>query len=495
MNLTGIPATGDKWLQRDILKGIWNFDGFIVSDWGSIGEMLAHGYAQDGEHASSIAANAGSDMDMESHLYVKHLKGLVESGEVGIEMIDDAVRRILTIKEKLGLFDDPYKYCDETVEKEMIYHDDHLVAAHDMAKKAIVLLKNEKGVLPLDRSAKKVALIGHLAEEKNSPLGNWRLSAEDHSAVSVKEALETRLGNELTYERGVKVFEGTEHFVHELTINTENNRGIKEAVALAKQSEVAILVLGEHGLQSGEGRSRADIGLPGFQQELLEAVYEVNKNIVLVLMNGRPLAIPWADEHVPAIVEAWHLGTQSGLAIADVLFGDYNPSGKLPMTFPRDVSQVPIYYNHKMTGRPGPKNLVFWSHYIDHTNDPLYPFGHGLSYTTFEYSDLVVSSIPGANRVLVSVVLKNTGKYDGAEVVQLYLRDLVGSVTRPVKELKSFEKVFLKTGESKTIQFELTDKELGFYNNQGEFVVEKGSFNVMVGGSSVDGLKGSFTLK
>ncbi len=487
--LNGIPATGDKYLQRDLLKNKWGFEGFIVSDWGSITEMIPHGYAEDGEHATEIAANAGSDMDMESHLYIKHLKTLVEAGKVDLKHIDDAVKRILTVKEKLGLLDDPYKYCDTKREKELLFHPDHLEAALDMAKKSIVLLKNENELLPLPKKDKSIALIGELAADKNSPLGNWRLASVDDSAVSLKEGLEGYSGNNVSYEHGVKIFKGQEHFIHELGVNTKDDSGIAAAVSLAKKSDIVIMALGEHGLQSGEGRSRADIGLPGLQQQMLEAVHAVNKNIVLVLMNGRPLAIPWAAENIPAIVEAWHLGSKSGDAIAQVLYGDHNPSGKLPMTFPRDVGQVPIYYNHKNTGRPGPIDLVFWSHYIDQTNDPLYVFGHGLSYTNFEYADLAISPTE------VSVKVNNTGAMDGEEVVQLYIRDLIASSTRPVKELKGFEKVFIKSGENKTIKFKIDQETLGFYNNQGEFVVEPGKFKIMVGGSSKTALEGDYIYK
>lgn len=478
--MNGIPATGDAFLQRDLLKDAWGFDGFVVSDWGSITEMAAHGFAKDGAHASTIAANAGSDMDMESHLYVKHLKALVHTGKVKETTIDDAVRRILTVKHNLGLFDDPYKYCDEAREEKLVRHKNHEQTALDIAKKSIVLLKNDKNLLPLAKSKQKIAVIGDLADDKNSPLGNWRLAADDNSAVSVLEGLQAYDGNNIQYEQGVKLFEDREHFVFELKINNEDNKGIKEAVALAKKSDVVILVLGEHGYQSGEGRSRASLGLPGLQQELLEKVYAANSNIVLVLMNGRPLAISWADEHIPAIVEAWHLGSQSGHAIAQVLYGDYNPSGKLPMTFPRSVGQVPIYYNYKSTGRPGPKPEVFWSHYIDQVNTPLYPFGYGLSYTTFAYSDLVVEAV-SKEKVAIAVKVSNTGNRAGEEVVQLYLRDKVASITRPIKELKGFQKIYLEAGKTKTLHFTLTPKELGFYNNKGEFVVETGDFELMVG--------------
>ncbi len=491
--LNGIPATGDVFLQRDILKGEWGFNGFIVSDWGSITEMLYHGFASDGKHASEIAANAGSDMDMESHLYLKHLKELVDEGKVDNEHIDDAVKRILTVKHNLGLFDDPYKYCDVTREKNVTMSKEHLDASLDIAKKSIVLLKNENNMLPLSKSGKKIAVIGQLADNKNSPLGNWRLAADDNTAVSVIEGL-GEYGNEISHAQGVKFFEGQEAFIHELKINNEDESGIPEAVELAKSSDVVILVLGEHGYMTGEGRSRAHIDLPGKQQKLMEEVYAANSNVVLVLMNGRPLDLDWANGNIPAIVEAWHLGTQSGHAIAQVLYGDYNPSGKLPMTFPKNGGQIPIYYNYKNTGRPGPSGLVFWSHYIDETNMPLYPFGHGLSYTTYKYSDLQVNVDSLSGVVNVSVEVANTGDMDGDEVVQLYIRDKVASVTRPVRELKGFEKVTISAGSSKTIKFKLTKDQLGFYNNQGKFVTEPGQFDVMVGWSSKDGVVSNFTL-
>ncbi len=493
--LNGIPATGNVFLQRDILKGEWAYKGFVVSDWGSITEMIDHSYAENGLHASELAVNAGSDMDMESHLYVKHLKKLVESGKIAEAKIDDAVRRILRAKFQLGLFDDPYKYCDETREETLIYHEDHMASALDIAKKSIVLLKNEGGLLPLPKEGKKIALIGPLAEDKNSPLGNWRLASDDHTAISVVEGMQAYPSNELTVSQGVALIEGETSFPSHVKLNEDDRSGMSKAVKIAKKADVVIMVLGEHGFQSGEGRSRSNLGLPGLQQELLEAVYKVNKNIVLVLMNGRPLALPWADDHIPAIVEAWQLGTQSGHAIAQVLYGDYNPSGKLPMTFPRDVGQVPIYYNYKNTGRPGPKNEVFWSHYTDQPNTPLYPFGYGLSYTSFEYTDLNISDPTADRTVEVNITLKNTGNVEGEEVAQLYIRDRVASVTRPVKELKGFKKVELKAGESKTLTFTLTEKELGFYNNEGKYVVETGDFEVMVGGNSVETLNGEFRLE
>lgn len=490
--LNGIPATGDTFLQRDILKDQWNFGGFMVSDWGSIIEMIDHGFARDGKDAARIAANAGSDMDMESHLYVKHLETLVEEGKVKMEVIDDAVRRILMVKEKLGLFEDPYRYCDEKREADLIYHQDHIDASLEMAKESMVLLKNENQFLPLKKSGQKIAVIGQLANSKNSPLGSWRLGAKDNTAISVMEGLEKYPDNDYQYTEGVQLYEGREAFIYDLSINNTDTTGMDEAVALAQESDLVIMVLGEHGYQSGEARTRSDIGLPGLQQELLEKVHAVNSNIVLVTMSGRPLTITWADENIPAILHSWQLGMESGHAIAQALFGDVNPSGKLPMTFPRSVGQIPIYYNHKKTGRPGPKTEVFWSRYIDETNQPLYPFGYGLSYSEFDYSDLKISKNKTTNQVEVSVTIENKSNTTGAEVVQLYIRDRVATVTRPVKELKGFQKITLAPNEKQTVVFSLGDAELGFYDNQGRYIVEEGWFDVMVGGSSEGGLKGEF---
>nr|WP_319398876.1 beta-glucosidase BglX [uncultured Carboxylicivirga sp.] len=491
--VNGIPATANEFLLRDVLKGKWGFDGFVISDWSSGAEMIAHGYAKNLEQVAELAANAGSDMDMESYSFVKHLAALVKSGKVNESVVDDATRRILRVKFELGLFDDPYKYCDEEREKEMIYHPDHMSAALDMAKKSVVLLKNENQLLPLAKNQKKIALIGDLADDKDSPLGNWRMAGESNTAVSVLEGLQ-KYGADVQFERGVKLITGPTAFATELEVNTTDKTGIKEAVRLAKKSDVVIMVVGEHGLHSGEGRSRSDLNLPGLQQEMMEEVYKVNQNIVLVLMNGRPLTINWADEHVPAIVEAWQLGTQSGNAIAQVLFGDYNPSGKLTMTFPKNVAHIPVYYNHFNTGRPAREgSAIFWPHYMDQSHEPLYPFGYGLSYSSFEYSNLKVN-VSGAKKVEVSVTVTNASKVDGEEVVQLYIHDRVASIVRPVKELKGFEKMMIKAGDKVDVHFTLTDKELGFFNGEGEFLFEPGEFDVMVGTSSDKGLNASFEL-
>ncbi len=496
-DIGGIPATGHTDLQRTILKGEWEFDGFVVSDWGSIGEMIPHGYAKDKKHAAELAVNAGSDMDMEASAYVENLKALVEEDKVRELAIDDAVRRILRIKFRLGLFDDPYKYCDEEREKNSILTPKNLAIARDVARKSIVLLKNEKEVLPLKKEAKNVAVIGALANDKDVPLGNWRSQAKTNSAVSLLEGIQTVLGENVKYAQGYTLTKGKRNFLNELTIIEEDESKFEEAINLAKSSDVVILAVGEDCYQSGEGRSQADIGLLGSQQKLVEEIYKVNKNIVIVLMNGRPLAIPWIADNVPAILETWHLGSEAGNAIADVLFGDYNPSGKLPVTFPRSAAQIPLYYNHRNTGRPGPVEMVFWAHYTDETNDPLYPFGYGLSYADFEYSNLKVSSpeMKMEDELQVTCTLKNTGKVAGTEVVQLYIQDLFGSITRPIKELKGFQKVTLNAGESKDITFVLRSKDLAFYGADGSFKAEEGDFKVFVGGNSVDLKETNFTLK
>ncbi|WP_269237769.1 beta-glucosidase BglX [Flavobacterium flavigenum] len=496
--LNGIPATGNIFLQRDILKGAWGFKGFVVSDWASIAEMITHGYAANGADAAQKAAIAGSDMDMESSIYVKELVQLVKKGAVKESVINDAVRRILRVKFELGLFDNPYRYCDEAREKSDIGSKANNDDVLDMAKKSIVLLKNDKNLLPLKKSGQKIALIGALANDKNSPLGSWRIAADDNTAISVLEGMQQYKNNSLVFEKGTDVALNKQTFLDEVKINTTDFSGFEAAKKAAKNADVVVMVLGEIGFQSGEGRSRTEIGLPGNQQQLLEEIYKVNPNVVLVLNNGRPLALPWAAENVPAIVEAWQLGTQSGNAIAQVLYGDYNPSGKLPMSFPRNVGQCPIYYNLYNTGRPTDKDQnVFWSHYSDVEKTTLYPFGYGLSYTSFAYKNLKMAktSFQKGEKIEISVEVTNTGDFDGKEVVQLYLNDPVASIVRPVKELKGFELVTLKKGETKMIQFTLTDSELGFYDNDGKFLVEPGLFNVMVGWNSNEGLTSKFEVK
>ena len=396
----------------------------------------------------------------------------------------------------LGEFDPATMVPYRSISKDLLDCQAHRDLALKAAREAIVLLKNENELLPLAKSDLKIGLIGALANDKTSPLGSWRIAADDNTAISVLEGMQKYTGNQLRYAKGADVAVGRTQFIWETKINTTDKSEFAEAIAVAKQADVVVMVLGEHGLQSGEGRSRSDIGLPGVQQELMEAIYKVNPNIVLVLNNGRPLAIPWAAENIPAIVEGWHLGTQSGNAIAQVLYGDYNPSGKLPMTFPRNVGQLPLYYNYKNTGRPTINELesVFWSHYIDEKNTPLYPFGHGLSYSKFEYSNLELSSnsFAKSGKIEVSVTIKNTGSVAGKEVVQLYIRDLIGSVTRPVKELKGFEITDLQPNETKKVVFTIDEKTIEYFTANRKWEAEAGDFKVFVGGSSITKLEGNF---
>jgi len=485
--LDEIPATGHKHIQRDILKGDWNFDGFIVSDWGSIDQMIPHGFASNGEHAAELAVIAGSDMDMESSLYVSKLVGLVESGKVNEELLDDAVRRILRVKYELGLFDDPYKYCDQDRSDSELGSEENMMVALDAAKKSIVLLKNDNGLLPLKKQNQKIAIIGQLANDKNSTLGNWRSQVEYNSAVSVVEGMKKYKGNKTIYQKGVDLYYGETNFHNRVKINFKDKSDFGKAKLAAATSDVVIMVLGEEGHQSGEGRSRTNIGLPGLQMELLQEIQKVNKNIVLVVMSGRPLDLSWEDQNIPAIVQAWHLGSKSGDAIAQVLYGDYNPSGKLTMSFPRNVGQVPVYYNFKNTGRPSTSiEQVTNSGYADVENSPLYSFGYGLSYTEFKYSDFEISSstMTKDSKINASIRVTNTGNYKGEEVVQLYLRDIVGSIARPMKELKGFEKIELNPGESKVVNFEIENSLLEFYSYNNVWESEPGKFHVFIGADS-----------
>jgi beta-glucosidase len=486
--IAGVPASGSHKLQREILKGAWNWKGFVVSDWGSIREMEKHGYASDLQEAGEKALSAGSDMDMESYAYELHLKESVEKGKADAKLIDDAVRRILKVKFDLGLFDDPYRYCDEQREAENTLTPENLAISRDAARKSIVLLKNENALLPLPKQDKKIAVIGSLANSKDIPLGSWRAKAIENRAVSLLEGIQNAVGeSNVTYAQGYRLTEGRRNFRYELTIIEKDETGFAEAISTAKKADVVILALGEDCWQTGEGRSQADIGLKGSQLRLLEELAKVNKNIVVTLMNGRSLAIPEVAETVPALVEVWHLGSEAGNAIADVLFGDYNPSGKLPVSFPRHVGQMPLYYNHKNTGRPITNDFdagrVFWSHYTDLPNSPLYPFGFGLSYSTFDYSDFQLSSgkMKSGERINATVSVKNTSQVAGTETVQLYVRDHVGSVTRPIKELKAFQKITLAPGETKQVTFEITEEMLSYYRADLTFGSELGNFTIMVG--------------
>jgi beta-glucosidase len=502
-DIDGIPATGSSMLQRDILKGAWNWKGFVVSDWGSIGEMIAHGYAEDKKHAAEIALNAGSDMDMESYAYEAHLETLLHEKKITMEAIDDAVKRVLRLKFELGLFDDPYKYCDEKRETTEVYTQQHLAIAREVAKKSIVLLKNDKALLPLSKNIKSIAVIGPLANDKDTPLGNWRGKAVYNSAVSLLEGVKNAVSSttKINFAKGIdltipNVAPGSNQFLFPLEFNTTNTSGMAEAVEAARKSEVVLLAIGENAYQTGEGRSQTHIGFAGLQNDLLEAIYKVNKNIVIVLMNGRPMDISRASEIAPAILECWHLGSESGNAISDVVFGDYNPSGKLPVSFPHNVGQEPLYYNQKNTGRPSAGNHVTFSGYRDAPKTALYPFGFGLSYTTFSYDNLQLdkTEISTGGELKVTVNVTNTGNRDGEEVVQLYIRDLVGSLVRPIKELKGFQKMMLKAGETKKVTFVINAKTLEFYTANKKWEVEPGKFNVWVGGDSLAPLKATFNV-
>jgi len=502
--LDGIPATGHKGIQRDLLKGEWNWDGFIVSDWGSIGEMIPHGFAKDKYQASEIAIKAGSDMDMESYAYENNLEKLLDDGKIDIELINDAVKRILTLKFKLGLFDDPYKYCNEEREANEVYSDENQNFAREVAKKSIVLLKNETKLLPIKKDIKTIAVIGPLANDKDTPIGNWRAQGVYNSAVSLLEGVKNAVSpnTNVIYEKGCDLTidyleKGKNHFAHPLKINNTDTSQIKAAVSAAKKSDIVLLVIGENAYQTGEGRSQTNIEFAGVQLQLLKSILEVNKNVVIVLMNGRPMDITWASQQVPSILECWHLGSQAGNAISDVLFGDYNPSGKLPVSFPYNVGQEPLYYNQKNTGRPytGGKEVTY-SGYRDASNDALYPFGYGLSYTTFKYENLKLdkAEINKNESIKASINVTNTGAFDGEEVVQLYIRDLVASITRPVKELRDFKKIVLKAGETKTVDFIIDSKSLEFYTANRKWEVEPGDFEVFIGGDSSTKNKTTFSI-
>jgi beta-glucosidase len=495
----GVPATASVHLQRDILKGEWGFKGLVVSDWGSIGEMVPHGFTKDLAGASQAALVAGSDMDMESRAYIVHLAKLVADGQVDVKLVDDAVRRVLRVKFALGLFEDPYRYSDVEREKRTLLAPAHLEASRDVARKSIVLLKNDGNLLPLAKDVGSIAVIGPLAADKDTPLGSWRAQAQTDSAVSLLEGIRAAVApsTKVIHAEGAALVTGPRSFAMPLTFNTTDRSGFPAALEAARGADVVIVAVGEHAYQSGEGRSQVDIGLKGLQDELLREVRQVNKNVIVVLMNGRPLVIGWIAENLPAIVESWHLGSQAGHAIADVLFGDYNPSGKLPASFPRDEGQLPMTYSHKNTGRPGPLPVVFWSHYTDAPNTPLYPFGFGLSYTTFAYDKLRLdrTEMDRNGQLQATVTVTNSGERAGVEVVQLYVRDLVGSVTRPVRELKAFQRIELQPGQSRDVTFTLNAADLAFYTASGRWEAEPGEFRVFVGTNSRDVSEATFTLQ
>ncbi len=480
-DINGIPATGNKYIQRDILKGKWNFTGFVVSDWGSIGEMTAHGYSKDLKEAAFSAITAGSDMDMESNAYRNNLAQLVKENRVPIATIDDAVRRILRKKFELGLFDDPYRYSNQERQDKALSNPEHSKIARDMAAKSIVLLKNEKNILPLSKETKTIAFIGPMVKSKRDNHGFWSIDLKEIDStyiVSQWEGLENKVGKntKLLYAKGCGVLD-------------QSKSGFQEAIDIANQSDVVIVSIGERHNMSGEAKSRSNIHLPGVQEELIKELQKTGKPIVILINAGRPLVFNWMADNMPTIVYTWWLGTEAGNAIADVLFGDYNPSGKLPMTFPRDEGQIPIYYNYFNTGRPSiNEDKMYKSSYIDLPNTPQFSFGHGLSYTTFGYSDLKLSKakIKASETIEISLKLTNTGKVAGEEVVQLYLRDRFGSVVRPVKELKDFRKIKLEAGESKTITFVIDKEKLSFYDSDLKWIAEPGSFDLMIGSSSSD---------
>ncbi len=491
-DIDGVPSTSNSYLLREVLDNRWAFDGVVVSDWNSIGELINHNVAVNKKEAALKAIQAGSDIDMEADAYIEYLEELVEEGAIKESRIDEAVRQILTLKYKLGLFDNPFKYCNEANEKKLLDHPSHHQASRDVASKSMVLLKNNKKLLPL-KNVSSLGIIGPLAKDKDSPLGNWRGAVASNSAVSLYEGLEAKFGKKMkiNYAEGCKLSIGPNNFFQEVEIEMKDKSGFNKAIQVARQSEVVIMALGETAYMSGETRSRAAIDLPGLQLELLKEIYKVNKNIILVLMNGRPLTIPWEAENIPAILEAWHLGSQAGHAIADVISGDVNPSGKLPMSFPRHVGQMPLYYNHLNTGRPT-SDAVFYSHHMDVDNSALFPFGYGLSYTTFEYKNLEVKG--NKEEIKIKVTLKNTGKEKGSEVAQLYLRDLSASISRPIKELKKFQKIALEVGEERVIEFTLTEKDVSFYTNKGELIYEAGAFEIFVGTNSMELLKETINL-
>jgi beta-glucosidase len=480
-DINGIPATANKYILRDLLKGKWNFQGFVVSDWGSIGEMVNHGYVKDNKEAAEKAIIAGSDMDMESRAYMAELPKLVQEGKVDPKFIDDAARRILAKKFEMGLFDDPYRFSNEKRQKEQTNNSENRKFGREFGSKSIVLLKNEKNILPLSRSTKTVALIGPFGKETTANHGFWSVAFKDDNQriVTQFDGIKNQLdkNSTLLYAKGANV-------------DDQDRSMFAEAVETAKKADVVIMTLGEGHAMSGEAKSRSNIHFSGVQEDLLKEIAKTGKPIVLMINAGRPLVFDWAADNIPAIMYTWWLGTEAGNSIADVIFGTVNPGGKLPMSFPRTEGQIPVYYNHYNTGRPAKNNTDrnYVSAYIDLDNDPKYPFGYGLSYTKFVYSDMNLSStnLKGNQTLNISVKVSNTGNYDGEEVVQLYIRDLVGKVVRPVKELKGFQKVFIKKGESKMVNFTLTPENLKFYDDELNFDWEGGEFDIMVGTNSQD---------
>lgn len=504
----GIPATGNKWLMTDLLRNQWGFNGFVVTDYTGINEMVDHGVG-DLQQASAMALNAGVDMDMVGEGFLTTLKKSLDEGKVSIETINAAVKRILTAKYQLGLFNDPYRYCDESRAATEIYSAQHRALARKAGAESMVLLKNQNQLLPLKKEG-TIALIGPLANTAVNMAGTWSVATKQDKSVSLLEGLKEVVGNQanILYAKGSNVdydldFEKrVTMFGKDIPRDTKTDRQLlDDALAIAKKSDVILAAIGETAELSGESSSVTKLQIPQAQKDLLNALLKTGKPVVLVLFTGRPLAIVDENNSVPTILNVWFPGSEAGLAISDVLFGAVNPSGKLTSTFPRNVGQVPIFYNHKNTGRPlmntEGKFEKFRSNYLDVRNEPLYPFGYGLSYTTFKYSDVALSSntMTTTGSIDVSVSVTNVGNYDGKEVVQLYIRDVVGSVTRPVRELKNFKKIDIKKGETKTVTFTITENDLKFYNYNLDFVAEPGTFQVFVGTDSATQNVAEFELK
>ncbi|HXG96282.1 MAG TPA: beta-glucosidase BglX [Gemmatimonadales bacterium] len=474
-DIAGVPASGNAWLTDTVLRREWGFTGFVVSDWTSVNELINHGIAGSQAEAGRRALTAGVDMDMQSGIYVDSLAALVRSNQIPPAVVDSAVMRVLRAKQRLGLFRDPYRARTAPPTTDL------RALARRVAGESIVLLKNERALLPLPKSG-PIAVIGPLADNKEEPLGPWHTQGRGDDVVTVLQGIKAKVpGTTVLYAQGSG-------------IEDTSTAGFAAAVTAARQAKVAILVLGERGDMSGEAASRSSLGLPGVQQQLLEAVAATRTPVVLVLMNGRPLIFEWASDHVPAIVETWFLGVEAGNATADVLFGDVNPSGRLPVTFPRVLGQVPVYYNHRNTGRPPDVNNKYSSKYIDVPVTPRYPFGFGLSYTTFAYSNLKLSAARAraSDSITASVTVANTGNREGTEVVQLYVRDEVASVSRPVRELKAFRRVALRPGESRIVELRIAVRDLWFYGLDMKPVVEPGMFRVFVGANSAEGLEATF---
>lgn len=500
--IDGVPATGNKWLMTDLLRKEWGFKGFVVTDYNAINEMIMHGNVKDDYEAGALSLNAGVDMDMQGLVFAGQLKKLLQDKKITQAAIDTAVYRILSAKYDLGLFTDPYRYCDTVRAKKEIMSAENVAVAQKIAERSIVLLKNENQLLPLKKDA-KIALIGPLANSKRDMIGNWSAAGDYNRATTLLEGLKEK-GANVEYMAGAHYSADTtliKRALQKSRIEASDTADaalmLAAAVDLARRSDVVILALGESQGMTGEAASRANISIPENQQLLLKAVYATGKPVVLILMNGRPLTLEWEDTHIPAILETWWLGTKAGNAITSVLFGEYNPAGKLTMTFPRTVGQIPIYYNHKNTGRPQDDQNKYTSKYLDYANEPLYPFGYGLSYTRFTYGNITLSKqqITKADKLQISVPVTNSGDYDGEEVVQLYVRDMVGSVTRPVKELKGFKKITLKKGETSTVTFEISADDLKFYDKEMRWTAEPGDFTVFVGSNSRDVQSAGFTLK